>query len=231
MKRKVDIYTPKYNNCIVLTNGNTEKIYLNLIKERYESRILDKYYGTEFYYLPETDKIYFDNQNGNFSFFDIGKINANCLALVKTAIKLKKFMGENLINSNLWCVFDKDREDKGSNPFDSAIALAESNGINYAFSNRQFEVWFIMHYRKLKEKLSANKLIEDIDKHYAAELNKKYAKGEEEFMREAFLPHTERAMLNAKEVFAYFESRYGRRPKSEWASSTSVFRLLEDLGI
>lgn len=231
MKRKIDVYKPKYDNCIVLTNGNTEKNYFNLIKEYYESSIWDKYYGTEFYYLPETDNIRFDTENGEFSYFEIGKINANALLLIETAIKLKGYMTSKGINSNLWCVFDKDQDNKGSDPFDTAIELAESNDINYAFSNRQFEVWFIMHYRKIKENMSAKRLIKDINEHYSGILHRKYTKGAEQFMREAFLPFTKKAMANARDIFAYFEQKYSRRPKSEWSSSTNVFKLLEDLGV
>lgn len=42
----------------------------------------------------------------------------------------------------IWCVFDRDDHEK----IDEAINMAKDNGILVAFSNPNFELWFLKHY-------------------------------------------------------------------------------------
>jgi hypothetical protein len=56
-----------------------------------------------------------------------------------------------LKDQEVWVVFDMDRspdqEEKQSEDFNQAIALARENGIQVAYSNDAFELWFILHYQ------------------------------------------------------------------------------------
>ena len=46
----------------------------------------------------------------------------------------------------IWCVFDKDNFDD----FEQALNLAKKNNILCAFSNKDFELWFLMHLKNKK---------------------------------------------------------------------------------
>lgn len=69
----------------------------------------------------------------------IGK-GSNTISLVKQAIDLKVSGSYD----EVWCVFDKD-EFPAQN-FNSAIEIANTNGINVAYSNQAFEYWLILHF-------------------------------------------------------------------------------------
>ena len=58
-----------------------------------------------------------------------------------------------------------------------------------------------------------------------------YDKGNSDYFYNAFLPKTEIAIANAKDEYNWFVTNKKNRPYSEWASSTNMFKLLEDLGI
>lgn len=46
-------------------------------------------------------------------------------------------------SDEVWVVFDKDNQ---TTLFDDAIKLARKNGINVAYSNECFELWFLLHF-------------------------------------------------------------------------------------
>lgn len=56
---------------------------------------------------------------------------------------------------HIWCVFDRDSEEdpekkiKGDFEFDESIAMAESKGINVAYSNDSFELWILLHFEEI----------------------------------------------------------------------------------
>jgi hypothetical protein len=81
----------------------------------------------------------------------------NPMQIVEYAIKARRQKDD---YNAVWCVFDKDEFPD----FDNAIEYAKSHGIQTAFSNQAFEVWFINHFRLLNSPLGRS--------HYKDELSK-----------------------------------------------------------
>jgi len=95
----------------------------------------------------------------------------SALSLVKDAIdkiSKKKFDGE--VFEQVWCVFDIDDNKRGS--VNAAIEMARSKDINIAYSNEDFELWYLLHFdyissaihRKQYEKMLSKYLGEKYDK-------------------------------------------------------------------
>ncbi|MEI6950365.1 RloB family protein [Paraflavisolibacter sp. H34] len=76
----------------------------------------------------------------------------NALAVVQEAIAQKK--ANNTTVDQYWVVFDKD--DSTDDQFDKAVQLALANGLQVAWSNQAFELWFILHFQKFTQKCHRN---------------------------------------------------------------------------
>lgn len=59
----------------------------------------------------------------------------------------------------VWAVFDKDEFDD----FDEAISLAESKGINCAWSNESFELWLLLHFKDVSAPTGRKELFEELE--------------------------------------------------------------------
>ena len=59
----------------------------------------------------------------------------------------------------VWAVFDKDEFDD----FDEAISLAESKGINCAWSNESFELWLLLHFKDVSVPTGRKVLFEELE--------------------------------------------------------------------
>ena len=69
----------------------------------------------------------------------------NTKTLVDRAIELKdegKYNADN--NDEVWCVFDRDSFPAKN--FNVAMTNAQHNGINLAYSNQAFELWYLLHF-------------------------------------------------------------------------------------
>nr|MBP6813067.1 RloB domain-containing protein [Saprospiraceae bacterium] len=64
----------------------------------------------------------------------------NTVSLVNRAAELMR-QGD---YEQVWCVFDKD--DFSDEDFNKAIAIAEAQGMQAAYSNQAFEYWIILHF-------------------------------------------------------------------------------------
>jgi hypothetical protein len=62
----------------------------------------------------------------------------NTLSLIEHALERKAG------DLEVWCVFDKD--DFSDSDFNNAIHKAEQKGLNVAYSNECFELWYILHH-------------------------------------------------------------------------------------
>ena len=79
---------------------------------------------------------------------DIKGEGKNPKSLVEKAISLKND-SESDEKDRFWCVFDRDKNPQNPNDsqnFNSAITLARNNGINVAYSNDAFELWYLLHF-------------------------------------------------------------------------------------
>lgn len=85
----------------------------------------------------------FPKKNANFVFditFDGGGIST--LKVVEKAIELRDSSKQKY--DRVWAVFDKDSFKSTS--FNSAIKKAQANGIECAWSNEAFELWYLLHF-------------------------------------------------------------------------------------
>jgi hypothetical protein len=64
----------------------------------------------------------------------------NTVTLVEKAIELKREEDYDQV----WCVFDRDSFP--ARDFNDAMRLANKNGINVAYSNEAFELWYLLHF-------------------------------------------------------------------------------------
>lgn len=68
----------------------------------------------------------------------------------------------------IWAVFDMDRKEdqiaQQRQDYNNAIKLAKQNGIQTAYSNDAFELWFVLHYQFVDAKLHRNTLYEILSK-------------------------------------------------------------------
>ena len=70
----------------------------------------------------------------------------DAMAVVRAAIKRRQTEIDNGKNYEYyWVVFDKDNTPDTT--FNAAIALAENNGFQVAYSNQAFELWFLLHFQ------------------------------------------------------------------------------------
>lgn len=67
-------------------------------------------------------------------------VGYNTVSLVEEAIELMQKDDYDQV----WCVFDRD--DFPAVNFNEAIQLARRNGINIAYSNEAFELWYLLHF-------------------------------------------------------------------------------------
>ena len=88
--------------------------------------------------------------------------------LVDKALKLKRESSKRRHQDKydqIWCVFDKDDWNEGD--FDNAIKQAEKQGLNVAYSNQAFELWYLLHFHyynsPMHRKDYENKLSELLD--------------------------------------------------------------------
>jgi hypothetical protein len=92
----------------------------------------------------ETEKNYFDSLKRRLKFpanvVDVRGIGYNTLSLVEQATELKDAGNYDQV----WCVFDRD--DFPAKNFNSALALAEQEGMQVAYSNEAFELWYLLHF-------------------------------------------------------------------------------------
>lgn len=137
----------------------------------------------------------------------------NTVSLVRYAEKFKDEYDE------VWVVFDKDSFDQ----FDEAIALARKEGINVAYSNECFELWFILH----KEYYSAANTRKNYFEKMSEILGENYEKSVSG-MYTFFKNDTDTAIKNAKKLLAEHAEADTTTP-SKMKPSTTVHLLVERL--
>jgi hypothetical protein len=77
---------------------------------------------------------------------EIDIVGAGCetIAVVNRAIKLR----DKKSYDRIWCVFDRDpsRVNNTKQRFNTAMQLAKNEGIEVAYSNECFEIWYLLHF-------------------------------------------------------------------------------------
>lgn len=195
--------------------------YMSKSKSRYERRKPERKEKNEIVIVccGQTEKEYFKKYN-----IDIGSIrivpimdNTSPIGNVNRAIAEKNKRKP----LQCWCVFDKDN----FNEFDEAIDIAKKNGINVAFSNQAFELWFILHKTFLCRQVHRNeyhKMLEKSVFEKCSKMKKPYKKAYELLVND--IPE---AIINAKKGHQIKKVKGGR--PSSWESCTTVYMLAEEL--
>ncbi|EGT4141826.1 RloB domain-containing protein [Clostridium perfringens] len=135
--------------------------------------------------------------------------------VVEYAIKISKDTKYRMI----WCVFDKDTFPD----FEEAISLAKKNGISCAFSNKDFELWFLMHLKKQHTHISDDECKKKLGEY----LNKKYEKTDPELYNR-FKSKMDIAINNSKIVHQSWR-KAGVVQYDKMVPCTNVYALVEEL--
>lgn len=146
----------------------------------------------------------------------------NTIKLVQEAIIIKnEERKKGHVFDQYWVVFDKD--DFSNHDFNEAIRLAESNGFQVAYSNQAFEYWFLLHFNMYRGYIHRN----DYEQMLSLQMKVRYNK-KGNFTTKIYgllLPYQQEAISRARKILAEF----GNTPPSQAISSTTVFRLVEEL--
>ena len=145
---------------------------------------------------------------------DIQPLNNNTTDLVREAIRIR----DSDDCDQIWCVFDRD--DWPEEHFTEALQLAAQEGINIAYSNQAFELWYLLHFDFVNTAVSRT--------HYADMLTKrlgwKYEKNNRK-MFEALEKLQETAIKNARKLLSMYDPCVPARDDP----STTVHLLVEEL--
>jgi hypothetical protein len=155
-------------------------------------------------------------------------------ALVDYALKIRD--SENYSGREVWCVFDYDvHPEQGAtqpNDFNSAIDKAEKNGLQVAWSNDAFELWFVLHYQKLDTPLSRHELYPILKEKWEIESFHNEAKTDA-FCEGHYKRHggsrsnmQQLAIRRAKQLH---QSYNGARNFADQCPCTTVYLLVEEL--
>lgn len=146
----------------------------------------------------------------------------NTIKLVQEAIIIKnEERKKGHVFDQYWVVFDKD--DFPNHDFNEAIRLAESNGFQVAYSNQAFEYWFLLHFNMYRGYIHRNDYKQMLSLQMKVRYNKKG-----NFTTKIYgllLPYQLEAISRARKILAEF----GNTPPSQAISSTTVFKLVEEL--
>ncbi len=160
--------------------------------------------------------------NKNLIRLDIKGEGKNTKSLVEKAIELKN-KDQYDENDQFWCVFDRYKNPKNPNDsqnFNSAITLARNNGIDVAYSNDAFELWYLLHFHFYNTGTSRK----DYPDKLTELLGHKYQKNSETIYEE-LKDKQENAIKNAKQLL----QKYDRSNPESDNPSTTVHLLVEEL--
>ena len=118
----------------------------------------------------------------------------------------------------VWCVFDRDQW--RPDPFNQAIASAHRQGINVAYSNEAFELWYLLHFHfcdtAMGRGLFADKLSDALGAPYRKNRPDMYAQ---------LLPRQADAITHAQRLL----DQQAGRPPANANPSTTVHLLVQEL--
>ena len=153
---------------------------------------------------------------------DIKGEGKNPKSLVEKAIELKND-SESDETDRFWCVFDRDIKPNNPNDsqnFNSAITLARNNGIDVAYSNDAFELWYLLHFHFYNTGISR----QDYQNMLTKLLEHEYKKNSETIYQE-LKDKQQDAIKHAKRLLQEYD-----RPNPESDNpSTTVHLLVEEL--
>lgn len=161
-----------------------------------------------------------------------GKNSKN--SLVDYAINLKN-SGE-YAGREIWCVFDydikPDEAETQPNDFNSSIIKAYANGLNVAWSNDAFELWFALHYNEIEVAITRREIYRILKvewglKRFSAEAKKI------NFCQSHYIRHggdkSELQKLAIRRARKLHQAYNDRKDFSNHNPCTTVYLLVEEL--
>ena len=165
--------------------------------------------------------------------FDGGGIST--LKVVEKAIELRDNSSQKY--DRVWAVFDKDSFE--ANAFNSAIEKAVANGIECAWSNEAFELWYLLHFNNRITPMPRDEYKKAIENAINEKMTIEKTKGKEK-KKTVF-----KYLKNAANMFDIL-NKYGNQEQAiKWAKNlnenfngkkyskfnpaTQVFKLVEEL--
>ena len=126
-----------------------------------------------------------------------------------------------------WIVIDRDEMKPNggghsSENFNGAISSAISKGIQVAYSNPSFEIWYLLHYDYRNTPIDRVKVIEELNKHIDYKKNSNTIYSE-------ILDLQETAIANAKRLESTYTNESRLLQQSVDNPSTTVYKLVEIL--
>jgi hypothetical protein len=156
------------------------------------------------------------------------------IKLVKYAIKLKK-LPENE-DREIWCVYDYDfKPDEAltqPKDFDNSIKMAHANGMNVAWSNDAFELWFVLHYQDYESSNHRSYLNKILKKEWGLKSFSKEAKTQEfcEGHYDRLGGTKSVSQSQAIKRARALHNNYGtKKDYHKHCSCTTVYKLVEEL--
>jgi hypothetical protein len=155
----------------------------------------------------------------------------NTISLVRKAQQLSKDEEYNQV----WCVFDKD--DFSNSDFNEAIWLSQKSGFGVGYSNQAFEYWLILHlndhqggalHRRVNNAM-INEVINQFGISYDGDGNKLIS---DDFFDYLFAVDDQTGQRRVDLAIRRAKRNYNRfehRSPAEEESSTTVFRLVDEL--
>jgi hypothetical protein len=170
----------------------------------------------------KTEPAYFRSFRVPKNVIDVHGIGQNTVGLVREAIRLRDEAAESGhpedAYDQVWCVFDRDSFPAQN--FNAALTLARNEGIQVAYSNEAFELWYLLHYHYRDTAMSRQE--------YGARLTEllghAYRKNSDAMYDELFALQVA-AMRNAHRLLAQYSPA---NPVSD-NPSTTVHLLVEQL--
>jgi hypothetical protein len=142
----------------------------------------------------------------------------NTISLVNYVLEVYK---QEIKEHEVWCVFDRD--DFPPNDFNSAVAKAMSHGINVAYTNQAFELWYLLHFDFHTSDIHRSEYEDKLK----LKLGRKYQKNDPT-MYETLFVRQNTAITNAKRLMSQYSEAISYVNR---APATTVHELVESLNI
>lgn len=162
----------------------------------------------------KTEPLYFKKFRVPKLVIDVEGLGFNTIRLVQEAIRLQR-EGK---YDQVWCVFDRDSFP--ADHFNNAIQLAQQNGIQVAYSNEAFELWYLLHFHYFNAAISRKDYIDRLSQL----MKRPYSKNSEAIYDE-LIEKQLTAIKYAKQLLDQYEPK---RPHLD-NPSTTVHLLVEQL--
>lgn len=135
----------------------------------------------------------------------------------------KKYINQSSkLYGQVWIVFDKD--DFSDEQFDNAIRLNEYNS---AWSNPNFELWILTHFKKINKQLEKKDVVKEVQKEFKKSGLGDYKKNDVDIFKKLnYDGKVQNAINNCKEMYEDVSNCIQESKKNP---STAVFMLVEDL--